>query len=139
MSLTDEVVALHAGRPHPAALVGEFRRAAVLVPLDERGGLLTVSFGGVWWVHAFTDEAALARFTGGAGAEYLTVLGARLLDVVVPGVGEPAGVALDVGGERPALFPPVAGIVPDAATVDAATVDAAVSDAAVSDVAGGRP
>ncbi|MEV0266269.1 hypothetical protein AB0I49_33680 [Streptomyces sp. NPDC050617] len=172
MSLTDEVAAVHGQRGRPAAMVGELRRTAVLVPTEPTGvpgedGLLSVEFGGIRWICAFTDEAALARFaaargggglggSGGSGGpygpdrsqgsdgadgpggsggggwsdgpdgsggvadwEYRTVLGARLLDVVVPAVGVPAGVALDVGSERPMMFPPVVGIVPDAVAVDA--------------------
>ncbi|MEU3753407.1 SseB family protein [Streptomyces olivoreticuli] len=126
MSLRDEVAAVHAVRGRPAALVGEFRRTAVLVPMDGQGGLWTAEFGGVQWIHAFTDEIALARFAAARGEaardwEYRSVLGARLLDVVVPAVGEPTGVALDVGGDRPMMFPPVAGIVPEHAAVDGAT------------------
>ncbi|MEU7136883.1 SseB family protein [Streptomyces sp. NPDC046261] len=110
---------------HPAALVGEFRRTAVLVPLDEADGLWSVELGGIRWICAFTDVAALARFAVEHGlAEdgewtYRSVLGARLLDVVVPQVGGPAGVALDVGSERPMMFPPVRGIVPDEVALDA--------------------
>ncbi|MFY4723926.1 hypothetical protein [Streptomyces sp. LaBMicrA B280] len=44
-------------------------------------------------------------------------LGARLLDAAVPAAGVPCGVALDAGGPG-ALFPPVAGIVPDRVAVD---------------------
>ncbi|MFE7120166.1 SseB family protein [Streptomyces sp. NPDC057654] len=142
MSLTDEVAAVHGERGRPAAMVGELRRTAVLVPTAPRrptaptdapgeDSLLSVEFGGIRWICAFTDEAALARFAaarraggdgkddGAADWEYRTVLGARLLDVVVPAVGVPAGVALDVGSEHPMMFPPVVGIVPDAAAVDA--------------------
>ncbi|MBB5119642.1 SseB family protein [Streptomyces eurocidicus] len=121
MALWDEVAAVRAGRGRSAAMIGEFRRTAVLVPLDDRGGLWTAGHEGVWWIHAFTDERALARFAGARAGrrdwEYRTVLGARLLDVVVPGLGEPAGVALDMGGERPMLFPPAPGIVPDGVAV----------------------
>lgn len=105
-------------------LLGEFRRTAVLVPLDEAGDLWSAEQNGVRWICAFSDEEALARFAlarGEAGREwaYQTVLGARLLDVMVPLLPGPAGVALDagsVGGGM--LFPPVAGIVPDSAAVD---------------------
>jgi SseB protein N-terminal domain len=126
VSLTDEVDALHEERGRPAALIGELRRTAVLVPLDDRGGLWTAELGGVRWLHAFTDEPALARFATARGEtdrewEYRSVLGARILDVVIPAVGAPAGVALNVGSERPMLFPPVAGIVPEAVAVDAGT------------------
>ncbi|WP_405676095.1 SseB family protein [Streptomyces sp. NBC_01511] len=108
-----------------AVLLGEFRRSAVLVPLDAEGDLWSAEQGGVRWVCAFSDEGALARFArarGDAGREwvYRAVLGARLLDVVVPLLPGPAGVALDAGSEDGGvLFPPVAGIVPDAVAVDA--------------------
>ncbi|MFB6873519.1 SseB family protein [Streptomyces sp. NPDC056323] len=106
-----------------AALLGEFRRTAVLVPLDGAGDLWSAEQGGVRWICAFSDEEALARFArarGDAGREwvYRTVLGARLLDVMVPMLPGPAGVALDAGSEDGVLFPPVAGIVPDSVAVD---------------------
>ncbi|MFJ4911001.1 MULTISPECIES: SseB family protein [unclassified Streptomyces] len=107
-----------------AVLLGEFRRTAVLVPLDEAGDLWSAEQGGVRWICAFSDEAALARFArvrGEAGREwaYRAVLGARLLDVMVPLLPGPAGVALDAGSEDGGtLFPPVAGIVPDAVAID---------------------
>ncbi|MFE2426584.1 SseB family protein [Streptomyces sp. NPDC059373] len=111
-----------------AALLGEFRRNTVLVPLDAGGGMWSAESGGIRWIYAFSDEAELARFAAARGArpespgsdwEFISVLGARLLDVVIPQVGVPTGVALDVAGERPVMFPPVAGIVPDAVAVDA--------------------
>ncbi|MBF6044378.1 hypothetical protein GO001_03965 [Streptomyces sp. NRRL B-1677] len=124
-ALTDEIRALYAEEGRPAALVGRFRRTAVLVPSDRQDGLWSAEYGGIRWIHAFTDEASLGRFALAQGADgtsdwtYRTVLGARLLDVVVPAVGVPAGVALDVGGPEPVLFPPVVGIVPDAYAIDA--------------------
>lgn len=106
-----------------AMLLGEFRRAAVLVPFDEHGSLWTADQNGVRWICAFSDEEALARFAlaQGDGARewtYRTVLGARLLDVMVPMLPGPAGVALDAGSADGVLFPPVAGIVPDHVAVD---------------------
>ncbi|MEH6376296.1 SseB family protein [Streptomyces sp. KLMMK] len=154
-ALTDEIRALHAEEGRPAALVGRFRRTAVLVPSDRQGGqggqdsqggqggqggLWSVEYGGIRWICAFTDEAALARFALAQGAAprvdgrtdwtYRTVLGARLLDVVVPAVGVPAGVALDVGSEHPMLFPPVVGIVPDAYAVNTDAGTGIAGDAA---------
>ncbi|WP_395361457.1 SseB family protein [Streptomyces sp. YH02] len=72
-----------------ARLLGEFRRTAVLVPFDDHGSLWTADFNGVRWICAFSDEEALARFAdarGDAAREwtYRTILGARLLDVMVP-------------------------------------------------------
>ncbi|MFE5731793.1 SseB family protein [Streptomyces sp. NPDC056528] len=106
-----------------ARLLGEFRRTAVLVPFDERESLWTADFNGVRWICAFSDEEALARFAvarGEAGRAwpYRTILGARLLDVMVPMLPGPGGVALDAGSADGTLFPPVAGIVPDEVAVD---------------------
>ncbi|MFI2734944.1 SseB family protein [Streptomyces sp. NPDC018711] len=106
-----------------ARLLGEFRRTAVLVPFDDHDSLWTADFNGVRWICAFSDEEALARFAvarGDAAREwtYRTVLGARLLDVMVPMLPGPGGVALDAGSADGALFPPVAGVVPDGVAVD---------------------
>lgn len=143
MSLIDEVAAIHAGQPEPAALVGEFRRTHVLIP-TVNDALLSTELDGIRWLYAFTDEEALARFALGRGAEpgdewqYLTVSGARVLDVLIPAIEGPTGVALDAGSEQGALFPPVAGIVPDRVAIDTTPVsDDAISDRAsdgISDV-----
>ncbi|MFD7099668.1 SseB family protein [Streptomyces xanthophaeus] len=106
-----------------AALLGEFRRTAVLVPFDDQGSMWTADMNGVRWICAFSNEEALAAFArarGEAGREweYRTVLGARLLDVMVPMLPGPGGVALDAGSADGMLFPPVRGIVPDAVAVD---------------------
>ncbi|MGW2858189.1 hypothetical protein [Streptomyces sp. NPDC001205] len=113
-----------------AALLGEFRRTPVLVPLGdgpnsgEERGLLMADWGGIRFILAFSDEQALARYAvarGEAAREwrYQTVLGARLLDVAVPAAGVPCGVALDCAdGEGGIVFPPVRGIVPDLAALD---------------------
>ncbi|MEU7035548.1 SseB family protein [Streptomyces sp. NPDC046237] len=112
-----------AARREFARLLGEFRRTAVLVPYDEHGSLWTADLGGVRWICAFSDEDALARFAEArrdAAREwtYRTILGARLLDVMVPMLPGPGGVALDAGSTDGMLFPPVAGIVPDKVAVD---------------------
>ncbi|MFF7747929.1 hypothetical protein ACFZCP_01500 [Streptomyces sp. NPDC007971] len=109
-----------------AALLGEFRRTAVLVPLDADELPLTADQGGIRWILAFSNEPALARFAVARGEgdrewAYQRVLGARLLDAGVPAVGVPCGVALDAAsGDQGVLFPPVMGIVPDAVAVDRA-------------------
>ncbi|WP_405943251.1 hypothetical protein [Streptomyces sp. NBC_00207] len=120
---------MRSGMGYSARLLGEFRRTALLVPLSEGddGGLMSGWQGGVRWIYAFTDEDALARFAvaRGAGAEvreweYLSILGARLVDAVIPTVDGPTGVAVDVADEDASmLFPPVVGIVADAYAVDA--------------------
>ncbi|MFJ9322173.1 hypothetical protein [Streptomyces globisporus] len=129
-ALADRIAERRAGVGDPGALVGELRRALVLVPYD-RGGLWTAEFGGIRWVCGFTDEAALARFAeeravieraeaASRSWEYATFRGARLLDEVIPAMGAPAGVAVNVADpDGSMLFPPVVGIVPDAVAVDA--------------------
>ncbi|CAK7287515.1 hypothetical protein ACNFR7_06495 [Streptomyces sp. RM1] len=123
-TLVERIAERRAGRGDPRALVGEFRRALLLVPLDG-GGLWTAHFGGVRWICAFTDENSLARFVSRHGPgdrewEYAELLGARLLDEIVPAMAEPAGIAVDVADEGGAmLFPPAVGIVPEAVAVDA--------------------
>ncbi|MFE7184290.1 hypothetical protein [Streptomyces erythrochromogenes] len=129
--MAEEIYAARSGSGHSGRLLGEFRRTVLLVPLSEGdgGGLMSGWQGGVRWIYAFTDEEALARFVvargagAGAGArewEYLSILGARLVDAVIPTVEGPTGVAVDVADEDGSmLFPPVVGIVPDACAVDA--------------------
>jgi hypothetical protein len=127
-ALASELADLHAGNGDPDALMDAFRASVVMVPTLEGGDLWATSSGGIHWVYAFSDDAELAHFAVARGAdgssdvEYVTVYGWRLLDEVVPAVGEPAGVALDVAGRRPMLFPPVVGVVPDEAAVDAVAV-----------------
>ncbi|MEV6408176.1 MULTISPECIES: hypothetical protein [Streptomyces] len=106
------------------ALLGAFRRTPVLVPVDEDEAPLAADHGGIRWLYAFSDEAALSRFAIARGETarewpYRRVLGARLLDAGVVATGVPCGVALDVGSEGDGvLLPPVAGIVPDAVALD---------------------
>ncbi|MER7106236.1 SseB family protein [Streptomyces sp. NPDC000229] len=114
---------LASARRQFARVLGEFRRTAVVVPFDEYGSLWTAEQNGVRWICAFSDEEALARFARARGEAqrewpYRTILGARLLDVMVPMLPGPAGVALDAGSDEGMLFPPVEGIVPDAVAVD---------------------
>ncbi|MFH8404726.1 SseB family protein [Streptomyces sp. NPDC018019] len=122
MPLIDEISRMHAYEGDPAALVGEFRRTSVLVPVPD-DGLMSAEMGGIRWLYAFTDEAALSRFALARGSApdtewpYVSALGARLLDVVIPAIEGPAGVALDAGSEQGMLFPPAPGIVPDSAAV----------------------
>lgn len=120
-----------------------FRHTAVLVPLDDRGGLWSARFSGVRWLLAFSDEAALARLARARGDldlgrpgtrldgekqtwNYRKILGWRLLDSVVPAAGQPCGVALDAGSKGGRVLPPVRGVVPDTATAAAYTAGAAV-------------
>lgn len=72
----------------------------------------------------FTDEAALARFallhgSGDQPMEYAALLGARIVDEVVPSLDGPTGLAVDIATEDGSMFfPPVAGIVPEAVALD---------------------
>ncbi|MDI3385556.1 SseB family protein [Streptomyces sp. B-S-A8] len=98
------------------ALVGEFRRSEVLVPVVE-DSLLTVAADEVRWLFAFTGMETLDRFAEQRPEtvdEWVTVFGARLLDQVIPGIGGPVGVAVDAGSPSGFVLPPVRGIVPDA-------------------------
>ncbi|MEU6099650.1 hypothetical protein [Streptomyces flaveolus] len=123
-ALAGRIAERRAGVGDPRALVGEMRRSTLLVPLAD-GGLWSARSGGVRWVCAFTDEAALARFAllhgpGGRSMDHAALLGARIVDEIVPSLGEPAGLAVDIATEDGSMFfPPVVGIVPDRAAVDA--------------------
>ncbi|MCS0604627.1 hypothetical protein NX794_25920 [Streptomyces sp. LP11] len=123
-ALAERIAERRAGGDDPRALVGEMRRSVLLVPVVD-GGLWSVRAGGVRWVCGFTDEAALARFALHHGSaeqsvEYAALLGARIVDEIVPALGEPGGLAVDIATEDGAmLFPPVAGVVPDEVAVDA--------------------
>jgi hypothetical protein len=125
MSLLAEISRIRDGQGNPAALIGEFRRTAVLVPLDG-DSLMSTESDGIRWIFAFSDEEALSRFLVHRGIspddapDHVTAVGARLLDIVIPAVGSPAGVALNAASELGMLFPPVTGIVPDAVAVDRA-------------------
>ncbi|MGW3357568.1 hypothetical protein ACWDFL_19425 [Streptomyces bungoensis] len=122
--LAERIAERRRGGDDPRALVGEMRRSVLLVPVAG-GGLWSVRAGGVRWVCGFTDETALARFAlhhapGDRPLDYAALLGARIVDEIVPALGEPAGLAVDIATEDGAMFfPPVAGIVPDAVAVDA--------------------
>ncbi|MFJ6940557.1 SseB family protein [Streptomyces sp. NPDC101132] len=124
MGLIAQIAALRDGTGRPQALVGELRRTTLLVPVSD-GGLMSAERGGVRWLYAFTDEVSLSRFLlqrgadPAAEAEYVAILGARLLDAVIPSLDGPTGVAVNVADEDGSmLFPPVAGIVPDSVAVD---------------------
>ncbi|WP_374983331.1 SseB family protein [Streptomyces fradiae] len=124
MTLRDEIIAVRSGSGRPERMLGEFRRAVLLAPV-EGGGLMSAEQGGVRWLYAFTDERAMARFAAARGVdpatelEYVSILGARLVDAVAPSLDGPTGVAVNVAEpEESMLFPPVHGIVPDEVAVD---------------------
>lgn len=96
-----------------------FRDAVVLLPQTTDDSVVAGDYGGLRWLYVFTSEAELASWVevcGGDGAAeqpYMAVRGHRVLDAALPGVGVPAGVALDVAGAQPMFLPPVQGIVSD--------------------------
>ncbi|MFE3559713.1 hypothetical protein ACFXKW_33375 [Streptomyces sp. NPDC059193] len=103
--------------------LAEFRSRVVLLPLDERGGLWTATFGGLDWICAFSGEDTLARFAEARGEArqewtYHRIVGARLLDDLVPALEFPCGVAWDAAGPEGIVFPPLRGFVPDGAALD---------------------
>ncbi|MGW1268017.1 hypothetical protein [Streptomyces sp. NPDC002491] len=132
-ALAERIAERRDGVGDPRALVGEMRRSVLLVPVAD-GGLWSVRSGGVRWICGFTDESALARFAlhhgpGDRPMDYAALLGARIVDEIVPALGEPAGLAVDIATDEGSMFfPPVVGIVPDAVAVDAGAA-----------AAGGRP
>ncbi|GAA2792263.1 hypothetical protein GCM10010505_19730 [Kitasatospora aburaviensis] len=125
--LVHQVRMLRAGVGDPALMVAQFRLSAVLVPRWGEEAVWTADHEGLRWIYAFTSEEELAAFARLKelpvdGLPYLTVLGSRLLDVAVPALGMPGGVALDVAGAEPMFFPPMRGIVPDEVALDGAAV-----------------
>ncbi|MFD5615133.1 SseB family protein [Kitasatospora sp. NPDC127060] len=118
-----QVRMLRAGAGDAALMLAQFRLTAVLVPLWGERAVWTADEGGLRWVLTFSSETELAAFARSkgvplAGLPFMAVLGSRLLDVAVPDLGVPGGVALDVAGAEPLLLPPVRGIVPDEVALD---------------------
>lgn len=121
--LVEQITALYEQRGMGEALLSAFRRALLVLPLADGHRALIGESGGLPWVYAFSSTAQLARFAsvrhdGTRQWEYVTITGRRLLDAFLPALGRPVGVAMDVAGERPMLFPPVSGFVPAAVAVD---------------------
>ncbi len=112
VGLLAEIAAVYGGFGRWEGLVREFRPSLVLVPTSSGGALVTCGHGGVQWFLAFTREQDLAEWAVARGrrpdadVDFLTVLGERLLDVAVPSVDGPAGVALNIAGRRPIFLPP---------------------------------
>lgn len=109
--LAEHIADVYAGTVDGPALIAAFRDAIVLVPTDGHDSFLTFTDRGLRWVPVFTDTKALARFAAARGDgdrtwPYLTTLGSRLRDTVLPAIGRNAGIAVDVGSQRPMFFPP---------------------------------
>jgi hypothetical protein len=123
--LGDHIARVRAGTGDARVMVSAFRDSLVLVPQDG-GGAVAMEVSGVQWLPVFTTHAELAAWVVARGGDgdveqnYLAVQGSRLLDVAIPDLGFPAGIAIDPAGIAPMMLPPVRGIVPDAAAVDVA-------------------
>jgi hypothetical protein len=107
-ALVDRIADMYAGTVDGPRLIAAMRESIVVVPTDGHDALLTITDRGLTWVTAFTDTTALARFARARGEgerawPYLTTLGGRLLSFL----DRTTGIAVDVGSEHPAFFPPV--------------------------------
>ncbi len=101
--LTSEIDAYHDGAPCPDALVAALREAELLVPLVDGDLPMCVADRGLVWVCAFTSTRSLSRFATARGEgdvewTYRHVRGAELLEIDY-------GIAVDLGGRRPMVFP----------------------------------
>jgi hypothetical protein len=111
-----EIQMVHRGLGDADELIAAVRASVLHVPLAGEDSLLAGDQDGVTWLYGFTTPEELAelfllRGQAHEPVRYLTVRGDRLLDVAVPGIEGPGGLAVDVAGEAPMLFPAVAGIV----------------------------
>lgn len=101
--LTSEIDACYDGAPCPEALVAAAREAELVVPIVYGDLPMCVGHRGLDWVCAFTSTRALARFARARGEGdvewlYRRARGANLLEFAY-------GLAVDLGGRRPMLFP----------------------------------
>lgn len=112
--LRSEIQLVHAGVADGDSLVESLRRSELLVPSAADGAPLTTELDGVRWVLAFTSEQALAVYAAARGpvtrsTYFLTLSGGLLLDVALPALGRPGGLAVglavDLAGSYPMLFP----------------------------------
>lgn len=108
--LLTEIRLLRGGVGDPTSLRRALRESVLYLPRVGEDSLLVGEQVGIEWLEAFTSLTELSRFfdaRGEADAEvgYLTVRGDRLLDEVLPAMGEAAGLAIDVAGQEPMLVP----------------------------------
>ncbi|MFC4951230.1 SseB family protein [Pseudonocardia sp. GCM10023141] len=111
MELRQQIAAMYARRGDPDALVRSFRRAELVVALTDDDAMLALTDRGVQWLCAFTSTEALARFAvareaGDRSWSFRRAAGAALQD---SRGNAPLGVAVDLAGEQPMLFPPAPG------------------------------
>jgi hypothetical protein len=115
-ALVEEITKVYGLRIDPTALVMALRAAVLVLAMADRQRPLVVTDQGMNWLCAFTGTGALAEFGAARGEanrtwSYVTVSGAALLDRWLPAIDRPCGIAVDLGGVRPVLFPPVRGVV----------------------------
>lgn len=121
--LRSEIDLLRHGVGDADALMGALRRRVLYVPQCGEDAVMPGDQDGLRLIYAFTtpEEMAtffLARDRGEQEVAYLTARGERLLDTALPALDLPGGVAVDVAGDRPMLFPGVRGVVANDRALD---------------------
>ncbi|MFC9965050.1 hypothetical protein ACFVH4_12495 [Nocardia ignorata] len=111
--LRSEIAAFYVGFGVPNELTAAFDESTLLVPLSgPEDRVFTMESGGVAWLCAFTGVPEYARFMSARGVvadqeyRFHTFLGRRLREFA-EGQQEPTGVAVDMSGAAPMVFPPV--------------------------------
>lgn len=112
VGLLEEIDATYAGYGNPSSLVEAARTALLWVLIDGENQPLCADSGGLPWLYAFTSEQQLAQFgvqrdEGDREWPFLTMPGWRLFDDVILACPGPTGVAINVAGAQPMMFPPV--------------------------------
>lgn len=109
--LVSEIAAFYAGFGQSAELFAALRSSTVVVPLIDEDQILHLHLGGLEWVCAFTGIPEWAQFTAARGVDsdreyrFHTMRGGRLWDYAAARE-RPTGVAVDVLGSAPMMFPP---------------------------------
>lgn len=111
VGLLEEIEATYAGYGSPSSLLDAAREALLWIPVDDEKQPLCADAGGLPWLYAFTAEAELAAFgiergEGDREWSFVTMRGSRLFDDVIPACAGPMGVAVNVAGVQPMMFPP---------------------------------
>jgi hypothetical protein len=116
--LRGEIAMVRHGVGDAESLIASLRDSVLYVPTSSDTALMAGDWGGVRWIYGFTTEQELADFflargEGDDEVAYMTIRGDRLLDVALPAMEVPGGIAVDVAGEQPLVFPGVVGVVPE--------------------------
>jgi len=95
--LVERIADVYAGTVDGTGMIAALCDTIVVVPTDGHDALLTIADRGLCWVPVFTDTTALARFALARGDAdrswpYLTTLGSRLRDTLLPAIGRHAGI-----------------------------------------------